>query len=95
MTSTIALASVTLLAPAGAALLAAAIPWLRKRGTPAAALCILASVASFVAAALLLVDRLGGAEPGRGASPGFAPAAPSSPKSASTSTASRARCSRS
>src|SRR5487761_2693504 len=63
MTSTIALASVTLLAPAGAALLAAAIPWLRKRGTPAAALCILASVASFVAALLLLVERLGGAEP--------------------------------
>jgi len=62
MTRSITLALVTLLAPAGAALLAAAIAPLRKRGWPAAALCILASVASFGAAAMLLLDQLGGAQ---------------------------------
>ncbi len=63
MTQSISLALVTLLAPAGAALLSAAIPPLRRRGGPAAALTILASVASFVAASMLLLDRLGGGEP--------------------------------
>jgi NADH-quinone oxidoreductase subunit L len=59
MTRTILLAAITLLAPAAAALLPAAIAPLRKRGWPAAVLCILASVASLASASMLLFDRLG------------------------------------
>jgi len=60
MTRPIVLALVGLFAPAAAALLLAVAPALRRRGTPAAALTILGSVASFGAALLLLADRLHG-----------------------------------
>nr|MBK7068785.1 NADH-quinone oxidoreductase subunit L [Deltaproteobacteria bacterium] len=60
MTRPIVLALVGLFAPAAAALLLAVAPALRRRGTPAAALTILGSVTSFVAALLLLADRLHG-----------------------------------
>jgi len=58
MTRPISLALVALLAPVVAALILAPIPALRKRGWPAAALCILGSVLSFGAAVALLVDTL-------------------------------------
>ncbi len=58
MTPPLQLALVTVAAPVGAALVLAAIPPLRRRGWPAAALCILASVASLASAVLLLLDRL-------------------------------------
>ncbi|MBP6829665.1 MAG: NADH-quinone oxidoreductase subunit L [Deltaproteobacteria bacterium] len=60
MTRPIVLALVGLFAPAAAALLLAVAPALRRRGAPAAALTILGSVTSFVAALLLLADRLHG-----------------------------------
>ena len=58
MTRPIALALVALLAPALAALILAPLPSLRRRGWPAAMLCILGSVVSFGAALALLADRL-------------------------------------
>ncbi len=56
-----ALAVVALLAPALAALLLAAVPGLRRRGAPAAWVCLAASLASTAAAAVLLVDGTRGA----------------------------------
>jgi NADH-quinone oxidoreductase subunit L len=60
MTRPILLAFVALLAPAAAALFLAVASPVRRRGAPAAALTILGSVVSFVAALLLLSDRLAG-----------------------------------
>jgi len=58
----VALASVSLLAPAAAALVLAIAPPLR-RGMTAAIVCIASSIASFAAAVLLLNDRLHDAAP--------------------------------
>ena len=55
-------AFVALLAPLGVAFLLAILPGLRRRGAPAAWLCIGASVAATVAAGVLLAGQLGGAE---------------------------------
>ena len=55
------LACVALFAPAAAALLLTALPWLRHRGAPAAWVTILGSVLSAAAALKLLVDRSAGA----------------------------------
>jgi NADH-quinone oxidoreductase subunit L len=56
-------ALVAVLAPALAALLLAVLPALRRRGAPAAWLCLGASAAALVSAGLLLARQLGGAEP--------------------------------
>ena len=53
-------AAISLGAPILAALVLATVPALRRRGAPAAAICILGSVAAFGAAVLMLLDRLGG-----------------------------------
>ncbi len=58
------LALVALFGPVLVALVLAAIPALRRRGGPAAWLCIAASVAATLAAVLLLKDQLQGASPG-------------------------------
>jgi NADH-quinone oxidoreductase subunit L len=57
------LALLALGAPAAAALLLVLLPGVRSRGAPAAWLCIAASVASTVAAALLLAAQAGGEAP--------------------------------
>ena len=60
MTRPLLLAFIALLAPAAAALFLALASPVRRRGGPAAALCILGSLVSLVAALLLLSDRLDG-----------------------------------
>ncbi|MBX7190948.1 MAG: NADH-quinone oxidoreductase subunit L [Sandaracinaceae bacterium] len=56
-------ALVAVLAPALAALLLAVLPMVRRRGAPAAWICLASSVASLVSAGLLLAGQLGEAEP--------------------------------
>jgi NADH-quinone oxidoreductase subunit L len=58
MTPPLTYAAVATIAPVLAAFVLAVLPGLRKRGAPAAALCILGSVVAFIAALLLLFDRL-------------------------------------
>ncbi len=58
-----AAALVAVLAPLAAAFLLAVLPVVRRRGAPAAWICIGASVAAVAAAGLLLAGQLGDAEP--------------------------------
>jgi len=60
MTPALTYAAVSVGAPILAAVVLAIVPGLRRRGAPAAFLCILGSVAAFGAAVLMLLDRLGG-----------------------------------
>lgn len=59
----LAFEAVALAAPAGAGLLLGVVPWLRRRGGLAAAVCITGSAVSFFAAVFLLHERLRGGAP--------------------------------